>query len=226
MNPKKLAAEKAVSFVEQGMTVGLGTGSTVTFAIEAIGALVSQGLSITAVASSVRSEELARTVGIQLISFSKLQTIDVYIDGADEIDPDWNLIKGRGGALLREKILAFNSKKFIVIADSSKLVDRLGKALLPVEVTPFAVELTMTQLRKLGCLPAIRSENGTQYKTDNGNLIIDCGFNNVIQIDELDRSIKQIPGVVEHGLFPGSMVDKIIVGYENGEARVLESISH
>src|SRR5690349_17168932 len=114
MNSKKPAAEKAVTFLKDGMTVGLGTGSTALFAIEAIGRLVSQGLSIKAVASSIRSEDVARKHGISLISFSEVQSIDIYIDGADEVDKDLNLLKGGGGALLREKIIAFNSKEFIV----------------------------------------------------------------------------------------------------------------
>src|SRR4051794_31605942 len=120
MNAKKLAAEKAVTYVKDGMTVGLGTGTTALFAIEALGKLVKDGLSVKAVASSTRSEELAKNAGIQLISFSEVKKIDLYIDGADEVDLGRNLIKGGGGALLREKLLAFNSEEFIVIVDQSK----------------------------------------------------------------------------------------------------------
>ena len=177
MNAKKLAAEKAVTFVKNGMTVGLGTGSTASFAIEAIGKLVRQGISIKAVASSLKSEAFAKKQAIQLVSFSEVRTIDIYIDGADEVDPQMNLIKGGGGALLREKILAYNSKEFIVIVESSKLVDHLGKFPLPVEVTEFAHELTRKDLEKLGCTTIIRHENNQPFKTDNGNMIIDCGSN-------------------------------------------------
>ena len=222
MNAKKLAAEKAITFVKDGMTVGLGTGSTASFAIEAIGKLVVQGLSIKAVASSLKSEELARKNGIQLIPFSKELSIDIYIDGADEVDQHWNLLKGRGGALLREKIIAFNSKIFIVIVDSSKLVDHLGKIPLPVEVATFAHELTRKHLEESGCTTTIRQENNLPFKTDNGNMIIDCAFNKITEIDKLSEKIKAIPGVVENGLFSKFMVSKLIVGYENGNVTVQE----
>lgn len=222
MNAKKLAAEKAVSFVKDGMTLGLGTGSTASFAIEAIGKLVEQGLSINAVASSIRSEDLAKKHGIQLISFSEVESIDLYIDGADEVDRNMNLIKGGGGALLREKILAFNSKKFIVIVDSSKLVDHLGKFPLAVEVTEFAHELTRKHLEQLGCTTTIRQENSKLYQTDNGNIIIDCVFNKITEVEELNHKMEEIPGVVENGLFSKSMVSMLIVGYENGELRIRE----
>lgn len=203
------------------MTVGLGTGSTSAFAIEAVGKKVQQGLSIKAVASSLRSEELARNSGITLIPFSEAETIDVYIDGADEVDKDLHLIKGGGGALLREKILAFNSKKFLVIVDSSKMVHHLGAFLLPVEIVPFAMELTLKQLQKTGCTTSIRMENNKQYITDNGNLIIDCDFKKIEKVEELHHFINNIPGVVENGLFLKSIVSKVIVGHESGEVTVM-----
>ena len=133
MNAKKTAAEKAVSFIRQGMTVGLGTGSTAGFAIELLGKLVKKGLSIKAVASSIRSEDQARKEGIKIVSFSEVNTIDLYIDGADEVDQYLNLIKGGGGAHLREKILAYAARRFIVVIDHSKRVLHLGKFPLPVE---------------------------------------------------------------------------------------------
>lgn len=222
MNAKQLSAERAAEFIKDGMTVGLGTGSTSAFAIEAIGRKVQQGLSIKAVASSMRSEELAKQSGIRLIPFSEVTAIDVYIDGADEVDQDLNLIKGGGGALLREKIIAFNSKEFLVIVDGSKLVEHLGKFLLPVEITPFAMELTLHQLQKLGCSANIRSQNNEHYITDNGNLIVDCDFKKIEQVQQLHLSLNALPGVVENGLFPASMVSKVIVGYESGEVKVIE----
>ena len=222
MKAKRFAAEKAVTFVKNGMTIGLGTGSTASFAIEAIGELVEKGLSIIAVASSVRSEDLAKKHGIQLISFSEVESIDLYIDGADEVDPQMNLIKGAGGALFREKILAFNSKEFIVIVDSSKLVDHLGRLPLPVEVTVFGHELTRKHLEKLDCTTTIRQENNKPYKTDNGNLIIDCVFNKITEVEQLNHRMEAIPGVVENGLFSKSMVSRLIVGYENGEVKIKE----
>jgi ribose 5-phosphate isomerase A len=222
MNAKQIAAQHAVESVKDGMTVGIGTGSTSAFAIEALGKKVQQGLSIKAIASSIRSEEAARNVDIKLIPFSEVDTIDIYIDGADEVDKDLNLIKGGGGALLREKMLAFNSKEFLVIVDSSKLVQHLGKFLLPVEIIPFAMELTLKQLEKLGCTTAIRQDNGKPYITDNSNLIIDCDFKKIEQVEQLHQSINSIPGVVENGLFTKNMVSKVIVGYENGEVKVIE----
>lgn len=221
MNTKKIAAEHAVESIQNGMTVGIGTGSTSAFAIEAMGKKVQQGLSIKAVASSIRSEEAAENLGIKLVPFSEVDTIDIYIDGADEVDQDLNLIKGGGGALLREKILAFNSKDFLVIVDSSKLVENLGKFLLPVEIIPFAMELTLKQLQKLGCTTTVRMDNGKPYITDNRNIIIDCDFKKIEQVDQLHYSINSIPGVVENGLFTRSMVSKVIVGYDNGEVKVI-----
>ena len=221
MNAKKLAAEHAVKLIKEGMTVGIGTGSTSAFAIAAISNRIKEGLSIKAVASSLRSEELAKNAGIRLVAFSEVETIDLYIDGADEVDKDLNLIKGGGGALLREKILAFHSKEFIVIVDSSKLVHHLGKFLLPVEVTPFAMELTVRHLQKLGCITFVREVNDEPYITDNGNVIIDCDFKEITDVDRLHNSINAIPGVVENGLFPGTMVSKIMVGHESGEVEVI-----
>jgi ribose 5-phosphate isomerase A len=221
MNAKQIAAEDAAKLIQDGMTVGIGTGSTSAFAIEAISKRIKEGLSIKAVASSTRSEKLAKGAGITLIPFSEVEDIDLYIDGADEVDRNLNLIKGGGGALLREKILAFNSKEFIVIVDNSKLVPHLGKFLLPVEVTPFAIELTVRQLRKLGCTTTIRQEADKRYITDNGNIIVDCDFKKIEQVAQLQDSINAIPGVVENGLFSKTIVSKVIVGFENGEVQVI-----
>lgn len=221
MNAKQLSAEHAVQFVKDGMTVGLGTGSTSAFAIEAIGRKVKEGLSLKAVASSVRSEELAREAGITLIPFAKVSTIDIYIDGADEVDKDLNLIKGGGAALLREKILAFNSKEFLVIVDSTKLVEYLGKFLLPVEIVPFAMELTLKQIQKTGCTTSIRMNDGKPHITDNGNLIIDCDFKKIEEVGQLHHFLNNIPGVVENGLFLNKLVSKVISGDESGEVKVI-----
>jgi ribose 5-phosphate isomerase A len=222
MDGKQVAAQHAAEFIRDGMTVGLGTGSTSAFAIEAIGKRVQQGISIKAVASSIRSEDLARQQGITLIPFAQVESIDVYIDGADEVDSNLNLIKGGGGALLREKILAFNSKQFLVIVDDSKLVEHLGTFLLPVEVTSFAKELTIRQLQKLGCSTTIRQNGNEPYITDNGNFIVDCDFRKIEDAPQVNHSLKGIPGVVENGLFLSNIVHKVIVGYKTGEVRVLD----
>lgn len=219
MNAKKLAAEKAVEFVNNGMIVGLGTGSTAYYAILKIAERLKEGLNIRAVASSNQSEDLANQFRIPLVPFSEIDFIDITIDGADEVDNNFNLIKGGGGALLREKILAASSKKFIVIIDESKLVNHLGKFPLPIEIVPFASELTIKKLELLNCKPTIRQQNGNEYLTDNGNLIVDCFFEK-LHPEVLNEQIKSIPGVVEHGLFI-KMTDTVIIGNNDGTIRYL-----
>jgi ribose 5-phosphate isomerase A len=219
MDAKRIAAEKAVDYIKPGMTVSLGSGSTASLAIHRIGERVKEGLTITAVASSVKSEAIAREWNIPLRELSAIDTIDIAIDGADEVDAKGNLIKGGGGSLLREKLLAFSSKAFYVIVDESKLVNRVGTKVLPVEIVPFGANLTLRHLRALGCVPSIRKIKSDNFITDNGNLIVDCQF---VSIDEpawLDVKIKMIPGVIETGLFSSKVVTAIIIGYETGEIR-------
>lgn len=216
MNAKKLAAEKAVEFIEDGMIVGLGTGSTAYYAIQKIAERINTGLRIQAVATSRQSEEMARQTGIPIIPFSDVNLIDIDIDGADEVDKNFNLIKGGGGALLREKIIACNSKRFIVVVDQSKLVDTLGKFPLPVEIVPFAFELTMKKLQNLDCDIQIRQKEGKIFITDNGNYIVDCSFGEIADPAKLNSLIHLIPGVVETGLFVHGMVSSVIVGSDSG----------
>ena len=218
---KKAAAKKAVEAIGTGMIVGLGTGSTAYWAIQEIGQRVRNGLAIKAVASSVASEEEARKAGITITSFDDLKSIDIYIDGADEVDEEKNLIKGGGGALLREKILAYNSKQFIVIVDESKLVQQLGVFRLPVEIVAFAEPLTIQNIKKLNCIPALRMKEGKPFVTDNGNSIVDCDFGVITNPSELNTQLHAIPGVVETGLFPHTMVSKIVVGCNDSTARIL-----
>jgi len=220
MNPKILAARKAAELVEDGAIIGLGSGTTAAFAIDILGQRVREGLSIKAVASSRQSEMLATKAGIQLIPFSEVLTINQYIDGADEIDEQMNLIKGGGGALLREKILAFHAEKFIVIADSSKLVKRLGKFPLAVEVIPFAYELTAATIGKLPCAISQRMVDAKPFVSDNGNYILDCRFEVIEDVVALDRELKSIPGVVETGLFENGLVDLVIIGDENDDVKI------
>lgn len=223
METKRLPAEKAVSYLNDGMTVGLGTGSTTFWAIQKIGERVKQGLKIKAVSSSDRSETLARELGIPLISFDDVRQIDITIDGADEVDEKLNLIKGGGGALLREKILVYNSKKFLVIVDESKLVKQLGKFPLPVEIIPFATNLTLEHLKKLGCEPSIRTDKDHTYKTDNGNLIADCQFNHIPDPLAMELKIKSIPGVVDTGLFMNELVSSVFVGCKDGTVKIIDN---
>ena len=221
MKAKKIAAERAVELIKDGMTVGLGSGTTATYAIEKIGQKVKDGLQITAVATSVKSETVAKELSITVVDPSDVHSIDIAIDGADEIDKKGNLIKGGGGSLLREKIIAFASKSFYVIADDSKLVERLGKHPVPVEVIPFAAALTLRHIRTLGARAAFRKAMGQNFITDNGNFIVDCQFEDVQDPAWLDVKLKMIPGVIETGLFLNKVVSGICIGYESGESRLI-----
>lgn len=216
-NAKKLAAENAASLVHNGMTVGLGTGTTAYWAIKKIGERIAdEGLQIKAVATSLQSEKLALECNIEIIPFAEVDVIDITIDGADEADPALNLIKGGGGALLREKIIATNSKQMVVVADASKLVKHLGKFPLPVEVVPFAYELTIKKIAALKCLPVMRMNGKEAYITDNGNYIFDCEFKEIQQPKILHDEINAIPGVVENGLFI-NIAAMLIAAYEDGK---------
>jgi ribose 5-phosphate isomerase A len=222
MNSKQIAADKAVSFIESGMIVGLGTGTTAYWAIERLGEKVkNKELNIKAIATSTGSEKQARAVGIPILSFAEIDQIDITIDGADEADEKLNLIKGGGGALLREKIVASNSKQLIIIADESKLVKHLGKFSLPVEVVVFGWEKTFTKLQSLGCIPKMRMENNKPYITDNSNYIIDCAFGEILDPAALHEKINAIVGVVENGLFI-NLASKLIAGYNNGEVKIIQ----
>ncbi|WP_397361804.1 ribose-5-phosphate isomerase RpiA [Paenibacillus sp.] len=222
MNVKQLAAEKAVEYVEDGMKVGLGTGSTAYWAIRKLGERVSEGLKITAVATSRASEEQARELGIPLVAFGDIESLDLTIDGADELDSSLQLIKGGGGALLREKIVASNSTRMIVIADEGKVVSTLGKFPLPIEIVPFAWEWTVAELAKLGCQPELRRNGDELYKTDNGNYIADCRFEAIESAPKLALTIQNIPGVVDHGLFIG-IAAMAIVGKNDGTIEIIEA---
>ena len=221
MNAKQLAAEKAISFLDNGMTIGLGTGSTAYWAIEKIGEKVKkEGWNIKAIATSIVSEEPARGLGIPIFDFSSISTIDVTIDGADEVDPKLQLIKGGGGALLREKIVATNSKQMIVVADESKWVETLGKFPLPVEVVHFGWERTFYKLQMLGCEAKRRMKGTDPYITDNGNYIVDCAFGEIKDPPLLQELVNAITGVVDNGLFI-HIASKLVLGFNNGETRVI-----
>ncbi|WP_413300855.1 ribose-5-phosphate isomerase RpiA [Bacillus sp. 1P10SD] len=209
MVDKKIVGEKAAEFVKDGMVVGLGTGSTVFYTIQKLGQLVKEGLSIKGIPTSVQTEELAKELGIPLTSFSEIESIDIAIDGADEVNSELELIKGGGGALLREKIIARAAKIFIVVADSSKMVEKLGAFRLPVEVITFGYEMTEKNIRAIGLVPEIRLNGETPFITDNGNYIFDCQIPEHVQPERLERMLNMIPGVVENGLFVG-MTDMVI----------------
>jgi ribose 5-phosphate isomerase A len=216
MNLKQKAAEKAVEAIQDGMKVGLGTGSTAYWAIQKIGERVAQGLHIQAVATSQASEDLARELGIPIIPFDQIGRLDVTIDGADEVNEQLVLVKGGGGALLREKIVESNSDRLIIIVDESKDVKVLGAFPLPVEVVPFASEWTLEALRQTGCQAEWRIQDGELYLTDNGNYIADCRYGTIENPQELEIRLNQIPGVVENGLFI-HMADQVIIARANGQ---------
>ncbi|MFM9277383.1 ribose-5-phosphate isomerase RpiA [Paenibacillus jiagnxiensis] len=216
MNLKKTAAEKAVEAIKDGMCIGLGTGSTAYWAIQKIGERVREGLKIEAVATSVASEELAVQLGVPIVPFENITRLDITIDGADEVSPQLHLIKGGGGALLREKIVAANTDYFIVVADESKAVDTLGSFALPVEVVPFASEWTKRRLEASCPDVQWRLKDGVKYITDNGNYIADCRYGEIHDPAELEAMLNSIPGVVDNGLFVG-MADKVIIAKSDGE---------
>ena len=218
---KKLAAAKAVSYIRTGMTIGLGTGSTAYWAIQGIGEEVKKGLSVRAIATSIQSESLARELNIPIVPFSEIDHLDVTIDGADEVDEQLNLIKGGGGALLREKIVASATRFYIIIVDESKLVRQLGKFPLPVEVAPFGWELTFRRLVELGGAPRMRLAGDAPFLTDNQHYILDTTFGLIGDPAALHAQVSGITGVMEDGFFI-DMADIVIAGLAGGDTRILE----
>ncbi|WOD63715.1 ribose-5-phosphate isomerase RpiA [Niallia taxi] len=224
MNEKAAVGEKAaVDYVKDGMVVGLGTGSTVYYTILKIGEMIKQGMKVQGVATSVQTEKLAEEQGIPLLTLDEVDSIDVAIDGADEIDHYFYAIKGGGGALLREKIIAKASNKFIVVADSKKVVQKLGSFPLPVEVVPFGVRKTESYIQRFGCQTVLRMKGDTPYVTDNGNYIIDCIFDVIADPTQLEKDLNNITGVVENGLFI-DMVKDVITINEDKQAILLDKL--
>jgi ribose 5-phosphate isomerase A len=218
---KRLVAKRAVEFVEDGMAVGLGTGSTSRMFIEELGAKVkASGMKIRCVASSDASKSLGESLGLEVVSLAELPELDVYIDGADEVARDGDgslaLIKGGGGALLREKIVASSARRFIVVVDSSKIVGKLGKFPLPIEVIKMALPLVEPKLVELGLNPHLRRHgDGSEYLTDENNYILDCAVGVIENPEETAAEVRGIVGVVEHGLFLG-MASMVLVAGEDG----------
>jgi ribose 5-phosphate isomerase A len=213
---KKLAALAALELVEENMVVGLGTGSTVKNFSELVGNRCLEGLSIKAVATSNATTRLALKENIPLISLNRIEQIDIDVDGADQFDKELNLIKGKGGALLREKIVANTSKKLIIVADESKKADQLGNELLPVEVIPLCDQLILRQIESMGYKGSIRLKtNGIPYVTDNQNHIINIELPTGVDLQNLDIQLRSIPGLVETGLFLG-MASLVIMSKLDG----------
>jgi ribose 5-phosphate isomerase A len=203
--------ECAQKYVGEGSVVGLGTGKAASAFIRALGARVATGLNVRGIATSQASAELARTLHIPLVEFDRVEAIDVTVDGADEVDPQGNLIKGYGGALVREKIVAAASKKLVILVGEEKLVPVLGsRGKLPVEVLPFGMSATARHLQALGLAPQPRMAEGKPFVTDNGNHILDCGTGPIPQPTELEANLRAIPGVVGTGLFL-TMADVVLI---------------
>jgi len=216
---KRQAAEEALKYVEDGMKLGLGTGSTAAKFVDLLGAKVKEGLKVVCVPTSETTRAQAAALGIPLATLDEHPALDLTVDGADEIDEDLRLIKGGGGALLREKIVAVASGRVVIIADGSKRVDVLGRFPLPVEVVPFGLEATRQLIIQLaadsGCEGEVKlrtAADGSPFRTDNGNHIFDCSFGTIDDPESLDDALKLIPGVVESGLFLGIADVGIIAG--------------
>lgn len=214
----------ALRFVKPGHTLGLGTGRAASAFIRALGA---SGIKVRGVPTSHASEELGRSAGIPIVTLEeagKIGTnwIDTDFDGADEVDPRLNLIKGYGGALVREKIVATSSRRFIVLVGEEKMVPKLGhRGSLPVEVIPFGVSLATRMIKSLGLRARVREHQGNTFVTDNGNLILDCGVKSIANPARLDRDLLAIPGVLGTGLFV-AMADIVLIAESSGKISVLK----
>ncbi len=213
---KRRAAARSLDFVAPGMVLGLGTGSTAAIMVELLGERVRAGLAVTGIPTSDATAALAQRCGVTLTSLEQVEELDLTIDGADETDGELRLIKGGGGALLREKIVASLSKRVVIIADAGKKVARLGAFPLPVEVVPFAAPAILPRLAAFGCDAKLRSTgDGGPFVSDEGNHIIDCSFGAIEDPESLARQLNAIPGVVEHGLFLG-IAERVLLGGADG----------
>lgn len=216
---KQRVALKAASLVQPGMTIGLGSGTTMYWFVTALAEHVKEGLNFTAVPTSSDMQALAEEKGIRLKTLNDVEYIDLTVDGADEIDPQWQLIKGGGGALLQEKLVATVSRKLVIIADHTKLVDTLGHFPLPIEVIPYAWKQVKRQLEQLYKIRiSLREKNNRSFLTDHGHYILDCYFKEITDAPTLNGELNLIPGVVETGLFI-DMVSGLYIGYADGSIK-------
>lgn len=217
---KRIAGETAANLVEDGMVVGLGTGSTVYYAIKKIGEMISEGLEIIGIPTSKATEELAMSLAIPLSDLAEHPVVDIAIDGADEVSPDLDLVKGGGGALVREKIVASASRRFVVAIDHTKLVEKLTSTHpLPVEVVPFGWVLARNALQDMSSDVTLRRDDEGIFISDNGNYMLDCDFGGIDDPASVERSINMLPGVVDCGLFT-DMASMVIVGEGDGVRRI------
>lgn len=220
MNPKELAGTHAAHYAKPGMLLGLGTGSTVYFTLLELGRMVREGLEITGVATSERTVEICKQEGIPLVEVHEVDALDVCMDGADEVNPQFDLIKGGGGALFREKRIASLAKERIIIVDESKMVQTLGAFPLPVEVVPFGWQHAYAEIQSVQGNPQLRMQKDKAYLTDNGNYILDCHFGKIGEPQSLDQQLKAMIGVVETGLFI-QMTERVIIGKKDGTIQEL-----
>jgi ribose 5-phosphate isomerase A len=217
---KRMAARRALEFVEDGMLLGLGSGTTSAMFIQELGERVKQGLRVRGIATSTASQQLAESLSIPITTFDESPELDLAVDGADEVGPGLALIKGGGGALLREKIVASVARKFIIIADSSKLVHQLGRFPLPVEVIKMALPIVTRKLEALNLNPELRHHpDGSKFITDENNYILDCACGEITDPAKTAASIRGIAGVVEHGLFLG-MASLALIAGDKGVAEI------
>ncbi len=222
-DPKQVAGEYAATLVRSGQVVGLGTGSTAVHAVRALGRRrKSEGLDLFGIPTSLETEREARSLGIPITTLEEHPKVDITIDGADEVDPNLTLIKGRGGALLREKIVAQATRREVIICDPSKVVAKLGvKTPLPVEVLRFGWMTTRAHLERLKAKARMREKDGSPFVSDNGNYIIDCQFRAIADPEQLEEDINTIAGVVENGLFV-KLAHLVVVGQKDGSVKLLK----
>jgi ribose 5-phosphate isomerase A len=226
MDPKEQAGRKAVEYVKNGMVVGLGTGTTAEQAIRALAERIESGQlsDVQCIPTSTSTRKLADELGLSIRGLEDVEWVDLTIDGADQVDENLNVIKGAGGALLREKVVAFSSGEVIIVVDESKLASRIGAGVpVPVEVIPFAEAVVRQALTNLGAEVEPRMDGDDPYITDNDNLILDCLYHEPFEPKRMEREIKRIPGVVESGLFV-DMTDRLVIGRAAGGPRVIDAV--
>ena len=221
MEQKRIAGQKATEYIKDGMILGLGTGSTAYYMIKKVGELVQNGMNLKAVATSKSTENLAKELHIPLVQIDEVDKIDLCIDGVDEIDKHFNAIKGGGGALFREKVVANLADEVIWIMDDSKLVDSIGAFPLPIEVLPYGYTQVIRKLKEYSFNPIIRMKDGNVFITDNGNYIVDLHIGNPMDINDVYNKVNGITGILEIGLFI-NMCNRIIVGTDSG-TKVIEN---
>jgi len=221
---KRAAACAAAAEIEDGMLVGLGTGTTANYAIAALGQRIAAGLKVTTVATSLATGRAAEAAGLPVLPFDTLARVDLAIDGADELDPQLRAIKGKGGAMLREKIVAAAAERMIVIVDTGKQVPRLGRAAVPVEVLPFAAGFVSDRIERLGAAVSLRMKGDAGYRTDQDNVVLDCRFGAIDDPQALASLLSAIPGVLGHGLFLDE-IDVAYVGRSDGVTRLTRGAS-